>query len=598
MSQFESKIQFKGLRNDVGQKFVPNDYFFNVANVNYDQIIGADKILAPSVKVNLSTSNSIDGIFEFKYTDSNNIPQTIDVFVSGGNFYKNVTTDYQLVATGFSQGKCDFCVQNDRLFIVNGIDYPKIYDGQYVWEMGAPRASLSSAAGDLTGYYYYAMTYVTSGGEEVLGTVSNRVLASNQVISLDIPIGYDGTTSRKIYRTDSGGTALKLLATVADNTTTAYSDNNNGTLGAPIPATNNPCPKPFFIEVANGQLIGCVTTQYPTQLWVGDPEVEVWDLSNFLSISAVGNDNTPLVGMEQDYGLIVIASQKNIYTLDISGDSPVVTLTRANVGCLNGYSMVKVPSNGEFEGGIMFLSNLKDIRLFNGNFAQPIATSLDNLKTDNLSQPIRPTMVQYVSAQSNINSTFWDYKYHIIIDDILLTFDIRTQAWGLISIVTDTYAPSYNCFGLIGSNLYAGQFQSGMVEVFYSSLLYRGEEFSAFIQSPQFVVSDNVKKILEFYFYFVSSSNVTVNVQVTTDGDYKGSINQEISLSGGAYSQSNFSDSFYQTDENNEDYRCVHVYRPARWFEFKITSNEGPFYFRGFKVTYDTPTNKEVAIRR
>ncbi len=48
-----------------------------------------------------------------------------------------------------------------------------------------------------------------------------------------IPVGATGVTQRKIYRTAAGGTQLALVATIADNTTTVYSDNlPDASLGA------------------------------------------------------------------------------------------------------------------------------------------------------------------------------------------------------------------------------------------------------------------------------------------------------------------------------------------------------------------------------
>jgi hypothetical protein len=54
-----------------------------------------------------------------------------------------------------------------------------------------------------------------------------------------IPVGPANVTSRKLYRTAAGGAQLKLLATLADNTTTIYSDSiADGSLGATIPVSN------------------------------------------------------------------------------------------------------------------------------------------------------------------------------------------------------------------------------------------------------------------------------------------------------------------------------------------------------------------------
>jgi hypothetical protein len=63
--------------------------------------------------------------------------------------------------------------------------------------------------------------------------------AQERVQLSSIPIGAAGTTARKIYRTTVGGSTLKLLATIADNTTTTYLDSvADGSLGADVPSTN------------------------------------------------------------------------------------------------------------------------------------------------------------------------------------------------------------------------------------------------------------------------------------------------------------------------------------------------------------------------
>jgi hypothetical protein len=54
-----------------------------------------------------------------------------------------------------------------------------------------------------------------------------------------IPVGPSGTTSRKLYRTTAGGAQLLLLATLADNTTTTYTDSTpDASLGANAPGAD------------------------------------------------------------------------------------------------------------------------------------------------------------------------------------------------------------------------------------------------------------------------------------------------------------------------------------------------------------------------
>ncbi len=78
------------------------------------------------------------------------------------------------------------------------------------------------------GTHKYKITFINDTGETELGTVSNTVTvdASNKQVALsDIPISTSlGVTSRKIYRTKSGGSDYYLLTTIYDNTTTSYID--------------------------------------------------------------------------------------------------------------------------------------------------------------------------------------------------------------------------------------------------------------------------------------------------------------------------------------------------------------------------------------
>ena len=72
MSTTLEMFQFKGMRNDVGRKFVPIDYFYSVSNVNQDDIAGANKSLCPALISLVDLNNSIDGIFKYSYLRSAN----------------------------------------------------------------------------------------------------------------------------------------------------------------------------------------------------------------------------------------------------------------------------------------------------------------------------------------------------------------------------------------------------------------------------------------------------------------------------------------------------------------------------------------------
>jgi hypothetical protein len=109
---------------------------------------------------------------------------------------------------------------------------------------GATAALAGAGAGNLDNdKYTYRVTFVNANGETLGSPVSNEItVVDNSVdgqISLTaIPIGPTGTTSRKIYRTEGGGSVYKLQSTIGDNTTTTATDNiADGSLGAEIPST-------------------------------------------------------------------------------------------------------------------------------------------------------------------------------------------------------------------------------------------------------------------------------------------------------------------------------------------------------------------------
>lgn len=110
---------------------------------------------------------------------------------------------------------------------------------------GALTCALGSGVGNIdNGAHRYVVTFVTSTGETQAGDISASVTVSDKsvngkVLLSAIPVGGSLVTSRKIYRTAAAGTAYLLLATLADNTTTTYTDNTaDSGLGAEAPSTN------------------------------------------------------------------------------------------------------------------------------------------------------------------------------------------------------------------------------------------------------------------------------------------------------------------------------------------------------------------------
>lgn len=112
---------------------------------------------------------------------------------------------------------------------------------------GAITAALAATpiAGNVdNGVHRYLATFVTADGETQAGTVSATVTVADKTVNgkvelSAIPLGGAAVTSRKLYRTTAGGSTYLLLATIADNTTTTYTDNTaDASLGAGAPSVN------------------------------------------------------------------------------------------------------------------------------------------------------------------------------------------------------------------------------------------------------------------------------------------------------------------------------------------------------------------------
>lgn len=94
----------------------------------------------------------------------------------------------------------------------------------------APYASRDGMGSITAGSYYYAVTFVTSGGETTGSPISNveNISFARRIDVSNIPISPDlAVIERKIYRTLANGTTLHYVAKIANNYSTYYTDNNS-----------------------------------------------------------------------------------------------------------------------------------------------------------------------------------------------------------------------------------------------------------------------------------------------------------------------------------------------------------------------------------
>lgn len=102
----------------------------------------------------------------------------------------------------------------------------------------APTLAVATGAGLGIGVYKYEVTFTSPDGETLPSTSATvTTTTGNQQVNVTaIPTGPTGTTGRKIYRTAVGGLSFLLCNTIADNTTTSFTDTlADGSLGAAPP---------------------------------------------------------------------------------------------------------------------------------------------------------------------------------------------------------------------------------------------------------------------------------------------------------------------------------------------------------------------------
>ena len=598
-----SCLEIKGVRNEREKKFVPHNYLYDATNVNFDSLTGVDRIKGVKEYSNFSSVNPICGMFQFIY-ENNSTTVTENIAVVNGNIIKNIFDTPVIVYTGLSTtAKCDFTVLNDRLFITNGVNFPLLYDGTYVWEMGAPRAEPLLTAGNLNGNYRYAMTIVIGGVESRFGTISNTVLPGNKEVKLEVPLGPTDVTSRKIYRTNANGSQLFLLTTIADNTTMFYTDNiADAGLTTPIPDVNDAMPKPKKLQTNNSRLVGAMNDAQPNFLYTTETQKEFFtNLRGTVNVTGVANDNTKITGLSQDYNQIIVASQKQIYAVDLSGTAPSVVQSRSNVGCLDPDTMIRVPDNQytdldgnmhHFPGGVMFLSTLNDVRVFNGNFALPIQTTLDNLRTENWSTFIRDKLNTAISDEIQISSAFHDYKYHLCLGNQMFVFDIRGNKWSQYTLRT-TAVNNVNVMNVLGKHLYIGMFASSVIGRMYTGNDIYEQPFTSSFESADLMVSEDIKFFTQLHLYFSNVTTEPIDVEVTIESKDSSKESFKLNMDGGYYDSRYYDPTFFDASEDDIDYRVVHIGRYGRWLSFDISATD-ILKFRGYRLVATTISGKEM----
>lgn len=267
----------------------------------------------------------------------------------------------------FSSGaKVAYEQYQDILFCSDGTNGPYRYEGGtefYNMGIGAPSAptgvSDTSGGGAIaTDTYYYAVTYVNSHAVEGgIGSASaGTTLATTAAIDVsDIAIGtgLEGVAERNLYRATSATGPWLFVQNIADNITSAVSDNVAVGSEGGEPPDDATAPKPFT-----------AIREHQNRLWMPDNDNKsllrytdfdnpfVSQNLNFLLLSKGDGSDITAIGVQNN--LVTAFKENSIFVINLpdpSDDTTFQTIkSPANVGITGMRALV------EEENGIIFVA--------------------------------------------------------------------------------------------------------------------------------------------------------------------------------------------------------------------------------------------------
>lgn len=233
------KLTFDGgLSTKFERSIIPDNESPDCYNVVFTN--GAVATRAGSTKLNTTAVGSFvgDGIYTRR---DNTGAETMVVFAGGTAWALTGTSTFATIASAqsvFTAGVRVATAQyENHMFIGNGYVTPYKYNGAHFTRHGVPRASVSGFTGAVSATggtfpsasFFYKVSFVNSQvvqGDVSTATTAFAVAANGSVELTGIPIAptSHGVNSRRLYRASGTGGTYELIQTIANNTTTTFSD--------------------------------------------------------------------------------------------------------------------------------------------------------------------------------------------------------------------------------------------------------------------------------------------------------------------------------------------------------------------------------------
>lgn len=347
-----------GLDTKFAKTIIPDNESPDCANVLFENGAAGTRGGTTSIAGGSFGSHVGDGL----YTRHDNDGSETMVAWGGGDMFDLQSTTFVTIPSAqsvfVSGSRIGAAEYENYLFIgQSGLTNPYKYNGAFTRHgvpspQSAPTAATASN-GTLTGAYQWKVTYLNSNVVEGdVGSATATLTGASDSVTVTIPTAPAsyGVGSRKIYRTEAGGTTFKLLTTISDNSTTTYTDNSSDSeLGADAPTDQGVPPQYSFIKTHQNRLF-CNDVTNENFLWYSElANPYVFKATNFIRI---GDNSGDLVrGIEVfDNGVVVFGQRGTyiVYMPDTTASNWIVVKARTSLGSKSPYGAVA------FNNRIMF----------------------------------------------------------------------------------------------------------------------------------------------------------------------------------------------------------------------------------------------------
>jgi hypothetical protein len=362
--------------------------------------------------------------------------ETMVVFAGGSMWTLGGASTFSTVASAQSVWTAGVRVATtqyeNHMFIGNGYIVPYKYNGTNFTRHGVyePTNTVSAAsvgaAGGFTGSYSYKVSYVNSSavqGDVSSGAITISLAGAASVSLTSIPVAPTsfGVNSRKIYRTAAGGAAYKLVTTIADNTTTTYSDTTaDASLGVAAP-TDQGVPPYYDTCVTFADRIFCNDANNPNYVWysnIGEPYTFP-QASNFLKIGDATSDIVK--GLFVYDNSVIILCENSVFKIVMPDpDDAFWTIVRLRSSYGSKSPFAPFYYNNKMMFAAMQNSKVVGFAAISGDTLDPQVSVLDmskqasDLKSDKIETDIYDIQEGYVR---NISSMVFQNKAYISVTD-------------------------------------------------------------------------------------------------------------------------------------------------------------------------------------